>query len=414
MPEPKIIDHLFRHQYGKMVSILTRIFGLAHLQLIEDAVQDSFIKAMKTWRGQLPENPEAWLMAAAKNRIVDLFRQLNAEEQRVKFWDNGMDQKSIDDLFLEDEIADSQLRMVFAACNPVLKPQDQIAFALKTISGFSAKEIASALLLKEETVKKRLIRARKAISQENIVFEIPQGAALVARLPRVHEVVYLIFNEGFHSGRKEVLVREELCGEAIRLCKFLLSNPNTRTGDTQALFALFCFHASRLKSKTGENNEVLSLKEQDRSLWYAPLIELGFKFMNQSANGEFGLYHYEAAIAAEHVMAQTYEQTNWAQILKWYKAIYNVNPTSFVQLNLATVLLQLRSFDEAEFLLKKIDVSQLEQRKYLYHGLWAEYYFLKREKREALKSIDVALELVINNSEKSFLLKKRDKIQERL
>jgi RNA polymerase sigma factor (sigma-70 family) len=412
MNEPKILDHLFRHQYGKMVSILTRIFGLAHLPLIEDAVQDTFIKAMKTWRDQLPENPEAWLTAAAKNRMIDLFRQRQSEGERIDLLEFSELNDTENHVYLENEIADSQLRMVFAACNPVLKPQDQIAFALKTISGFSAKEIASALLLKEETVKKRLVRARKVISSENIAFEIPQGEALTLRLQRVLEVVYLIFNEGFHSGRSDVLVREDLCGEAMRLCKLLLSNTSTAAGDTQALFALFCFHASRLKSKIGDNNEVLSLKDQDRAKWHAPLIELGYRYMSQAVDSPFGLYHYEAAIAAEHVMAKSYDQTNWQQILKWYAAIYTVNPSAFVKLNMATVQLQLKAFHEAELLLAELEVDELEQRKYLYFGLWAEFHFLKEEKTRALENIEMALDLVTNTSEQGFLLRKKKKIEE--
>jgi RNA polymerase sigma factor (sigma-70 family) len=412
MNEPILLDLLFRHQYGKMVSILTRIFGLAHLPLIEDAVQDTFIKAMKTWRDQLPENPEAWLTAAAKNRMIDLFRQRQSEGERIDLLEFSELNDTENHVYLENEIADSQLRMVFAACNPVLKPQDQIAFALKTISGFSAKEIASALLLKEETVKKRLVRARKVISSENIAFEIPQGEALTLRLQRVLEVVYLIFNEGFHSGRSDVLVREDLCGEAMRLSKLLLSNTSTAAGDTQALFALFCFHASRLKSKIGDNNEVLSLKDQDRAKWHAPLIELGYRYMSQAVDSPFGLYHYEAAIAAEHVMAKSYDQTNWQQILKWYAAIYTVNPSAFVKLNMATVQLQLKAFHEAELLLAELEVDELEQRKYLYFGLWAEFHFLKEEKTRALENIEMALDLVTNTSEQGFLLRKKKKIEE--
>jgi predicted RNA polymerase sigma factor len=250
------------------------------------------------------------------------------------------------------------------------------------------------------------------ISSENIAFEIPQGEALTLRLQRVLEVVYLIFNEGFHSGRSDVLVREDLCGEAMRLSKLLLSNTSTAAGDTQALFALFCFHASRLKSKIGDNNEVLSLKDQDRAKWHAPLIELGYRYMSQAVDSPFGLYHYEAAIAAEHVMAKSYDQTNWQQILKWYAAIYTVNPSAFVKLNMATVQLQLKAFHEAELLLAELEVDELEQRKYLYFGLWAEFHFLKEEKTRALENIEMALDLVTNTSEQGFLLRKKKKIEE--
>lgn len=407
MTEPRIIDHLFRHQYGKMVSILSRIFGLQQLHLIEDAVQDTFISAMKTWRNGIPENPEAWLTAAAKNRAVDLLRQVGAEQQRALRWNNGTATIALNELFLDTEIADSQLRMIFTACNPALKPQDQIAFALKTISGFSAQEIASALLLKEETVKKRLVRARKTITEENIAFEIPAGHDLPARLHRVMEVIYLIFNEGFHSGQKQALIREELCGEAIRLCKLLLCNEHTATGDTLALFALFCFHSARLRSKVNAAGEVLSLKEQNRSLWYRPLIEMGYTALNKAVMSEFGIYHYEAAIAAEHVMAHSYEETNWKQILEWYRQLDALQPSPFHRLNMATVQLQLENYTEARALLDCIDPQELEQRVYLYHGLWAEYYKKQGMRTEGLKAIDQALASVSNEAERHYLEKKK-------
>ena len=223
------MDHLFRHHYGKMVSVLTRIFGLSNLEIVEDAVQDTFIKALTAWRINPPENPEAWLTKAAKNRVIDIFRKLNAEQKRIPKLENGPASLAINELFLDDEIEDSQLRMIFTACHPVLNSKDQIAFALKTISGFSTKEIASALLLKEETIKKRLMRARKSIAEKELSFEIPQGKELPKRLNRVIESLYLTFNEGFHSNKKDLLVRKELCGEAMRLCKLLKKNEYTKT-----------------------------------------------------------------------------------------------------------------------------------------------------------------------------------------
>jgi RNA polymerase sigma factor (sigma-70 family) len=152
--EQKVVDHLFRHQYGKMVAILTRIFGLSNLETIEDAVQDTFVKAISSWRNQMPDNPEAWLTQAAKNRVLDLFRKLSAEKKSVSKMESGQNVMAINELFLDNEIEDSQLRMIFAACNPILNPRDQIAFALRTISGFSSKEIASSLLLRRNHQKK--------------------------------------------------------------------------------------------------------------------------------------------------------------------------------------------------------------------------------------------------------------------
>ncbi|WP_340156511.1 sigma-70 family RNA polymerase sigma factor, partial [uncultured Winogradskyella sp.] len=173
--EHKDIDHLFRHHSGKMVSVLTRIFGLQHLDIIEDAVQDTFIKASLTWRKEQPKYPEAWLTKAAKNRVLDIFRTLKSQKNNLPYISQGTDAIAINELFLDAEIEDAQLRMIFTACHPKLDSRDRISFALKTVSGFSIKEIAAALLTKEETIKKRLLRARKAIKTEDLQFKIPQG-----------------------------------------------------------------------------------------------------------------------------------------------------------------------------------------------------------------------------------------------
>lgn len=408
MIQPKLIDHLFRHQYGKMVSILTRAFGLAHLETIEDAVQDTFINAMRTWRTQMPDNPEAWLTQAAKNRTIDLFRQLNAAKQRKLKLDNGPAAMVIQELFLDTEIEDSQLRMIFTACHPILNPKDQIAFALKTISGFSTKEIASALLLKQETIKKRLSRARKTIAQQEIAFQIPQGEELPIRLHRVLEVLYLIFNEGFHSNKKEILVRKDLCGEAIRLCKMLLKNTFTRQPAVYALFALMCFHAARLDSKISTDNELIDLRSQNRKQWYQPLVKLGNQAMNKAVQtNNFTTYHYEAAIAAEHLKAISFDKTDWDKILMWYEQLQLLQPSPFNLLNIAIVQLQRQDQIAAFNVLKQIKPADLEQRAYLYYGSYAEYFDLIGESEKALSQINKALELVQNESERAYLIKKK-------
>ncbi|WP_339715509.1 sigma-70 family RNA polymerase sigma factor [uncultured Kriegella sp.] len=402
------IDHLFRHQYGKMVSILTRIFGLSHLETIEDAVQDTFLTATLKWRNELPENPEAWLTKAAKNRVLDLLRKITADQKRISNLNSGPSAITINHLFLDHEIEDSQLRMIFTACHPELKAQDQIAFALKTIAGFSSKEIASALLLKETAVKKRLTRARKTIKDKSITFELPERNTIKNRLHRVHEVIYLIFNEGFHSNRKDMLIRRNLCGEAIRLCQLLLKKEHYRTGGGYALFSLLCFHAARLESKLSEDGKIIDLKHQNRSLWYAPLIALGKDSMTKSYQyNEISSYQMEAAIASEHLKAKTFGDTDWSKILVYYQSLDKLQNSSFTSLNIAIVLLQLQRNDEALKVLSEIDPDQLEQRAYLFYGTQAEYYKNTNEIGKAIDSLDKALQMVSNSSEKAYLKAKK-------
>ncbi len=406
--EYKTIDHLFRTHSGKMVSVLTRIFGLTHLEIIEDAIQDTFIKASISWKEQQPENPEAWLTKAAKNRILDIFRTLKAEKKHVPNFNYNTSSIAVNELFLDTEIEDAQLRMIFTACHPSLDSRDRISFALKTVSGFSINEIATALLTKEETIKKRLFRARKAIQKEQLKFTIPQGKLLSKRLDSVMEVLYLIFNEGFHSNKKEKLVQKELCGEAMRLSQMLLKNKLTRKPSCYALFALMCFHSARLDTKTNTNNELLDLKTQDRSKWYFPLVELGNTMMNKAVeNDEFSSYHYEAAIAAEHVRSSSFENTNWDKILYWYQCLNNIQPMPSHILTMSVVCIQNKDYKTAKIHLDQLQPNDFAQRTYLYYGTLADYYSKTKNIQEAIKNIDLALETVNNKLEKEFLEKKK-------
>ncbi|MEL6657620.1 MAG: sigma-70 family RNA polymerase sigma factor [Bacteroidota bacterium] len=412
MTERKLIDHLFRHQYGKMVAVLTRIFGLHHLETIEDAIQDTFVNAALKWRQQIPDQPEAWLTTAAKNRALDLLRKLKAENTRLTKLSNGPAAITIGALFLDDQIEDSQLRMIFTACHPALDSRDQIAFALKTVAGFNNREIAAALLLKMETVKKRLSRARVAIKKNDIQFVLPGQKALEVRLARVHEVLYLIFNEGFHSTQQELLIRKELCGEAIRLTKLVLKKEKLRNGAGYALFALMCLQSARLDSRLTECLETIDLRRQDRALWYQPLIQLGRDALtNARTFPDRSVFHLEAAIALEHVQAPSFAATNWNKILDWYQQLHTWTKDPLTLLNIAIVLIQLKRYQEARELLDEIDPAKLEQRAYLYYGVEAEYYKQREQPQKAIAALDHALSKVSNLAERNYLLNKKRKLQ---
>ncbi|WP_179019360.1 RNA polymerase sigma factor [Winogradskyella forsetii] len=406
--ETKDIDHLFRHHSGKMVSVLTRIFGLQHLDIIEDAVQDTFIKASLSWRKEQPVYPEAWLTKAAKNRVLDIFRTLKTQKNHRPNFTQGTDAIAINELFLDSEIEDAQLRMIFTACHPKLDARDRISFALKTVSGFSIKEIGSALLTKEETIKKRLLRVRKTIKKADLKFNIPQGKNLPKRLETVMEVLYLIFNEGFHSNTKDQLIRTDLCAEAMRLGQLLLKHKQTQLPECYALFALMCFHSARLEAKLSVNNEVLDLKQQDRTLWHFPLIQLGNSMMHRAVEtDDFSCYHYEAAIAAEHLKAKTFEDTDWNKILKWYNALHILQPMPSHLLTIAVIYMQINEFKTAKTYFNQLQPQHLEQRAYLYYAAKADYYAGTNQLNKALTQIDLALEMVNNNSEKAYLTAKR-------
>ncbi|AIM60200.1 sigma factor, ECF subfamily protein [Cellulophaga lytica] len=409
MQNQQLIDHLFRHQYGKMVSILIRIFGLKHIELIEDAVQDTFAKATVQWRKKVPDNAEAWFTTAAKNRVIDLLRKLDADKSRIEKLNYSASAIAFNNLFEKEEIQDSELRMIFTACHPKLDPKDQIAFALKTIGGFSSSEIATALLLKPETVKKRLTRAKQTILKRKLNFELPAKKQLQSRLHNVLEVVYLIFNEGFHSNHNKLLVRKELCGEALRLTKLILSKEQFRCGASYALFSLLCLNSSRLGAKVDENFNSIDLKNQDRSKWYLPLINLGVNALEKANEyPDFSTYHIEAAIVTEHIKAPTFEATNWKQILELYKQLEQHQENTIVSLSIAVVFIQLNEPQNAYLILQKLEPNALEQRSYLFYGVKAKYYQCVGNIDKAISYLNTAIESVPNFAEKTYLIKKRD------
>ena len=235
-----------------------------------------------------------------------------------------------------------------------------------------------------------------------------QGILYLAPISITIYVIYLIFNEGFHSGDQQQLIREELCGEALRLCRMLINNEYRRTSDVFALFALCCFNASRLKSKMGEGDEVISLEFQNRSIWDKDLIMLRNQAMNRAVQTEdYSAYHYEAAIASEHLSAKSYDKTNWHRIYRWYTCLVAIDPSPLNLLSMAMAQLQRGEAEGCKTILQKIDTIRSGQCTYLYHGVWAEYYFKIDNPKAAIGCLDLALSLVSNIAEKKYLKKKK-------
>ncbi|WOD42328.1 DUF6596 domain-containing protein [Hwangdonia lutea] len=256
------------------------------------------------------------------------------------------------------------------------------------------------------------MRARKTIQQSHLKFQIPQGKALQQRLESVMEVLYLIFNEGFHSNKPDILIRKELCGEAMRLTQMLLKNELTRTPEVYALYTLMCFHSARLETKTNAENELLDLKNQDRTQWYFPLIKMGNSMMNKAVVEQttFSCYHYEAAIASEHLRAKTFEDTDWDKIHYWYQCLNALQPMPIHVLNMAVVCIQNRDLDIAKTYLDDINAKDFEQRAYLFYGAQAEYFIAINKRNDAIKYLDLALNAVNNSLEKEYLQKKKLKL----
>lgn len=413
MLEPSVhqlVGHLFRHEAGKMAAVLTRLLGFNSLELAEDIVQDTLLQAMSTWKFKgIPENPSAWLYTVAKRKAIDTIRQHkihdrhHAEISRVinSEWVLG---PTIKNLFLPNEIEDSQLRMIFACCHPAIPYESQLALTLKTLCGLSISEIAHSFLTNDETITKRLYRAREKIREENISLEAPIPTSLPARLDAVLHSLYLLFNEGYNSSHPEQLIRHDLCEEAMRLCLFLVKNQITNTPKANALLALMCFQASREEARIKYDGSIVLLKEQDRACWSLPLIEKGMFYLEQAAEGEdFSEYHIEAVIAGCHSKAVSFEKTEWHQIIRLYAALYQIKPSPIVALNHAIAVGY--GVSPAKGLEALAEIKELQEH-YLYHAAKGDFQSALRDFAGAKHSYTMAYERTSSNAEKKLLQNK--------
>jgi RNA polymerase sigma factor (sigma-70 family) len=408
----QLVDHLFRHEAGKMIAVLTRIFGIHNLELVEDTVQETFLKALQVWKyGAMPDNPSAWLMQVARNRTVDLIRR------QQKFADISIElskrlqsdtENAIQQFFLDTEIADSQLRMIFTCCHPDLHPEDQVALTLKSVSGFGVQEIAKALVSSESAIQKRLYRAKDFIRMHDIQFEIPTGPALYDRLETVYTVIYLLFNEGYNSSKADELIRHDLCAEAMRLCRLLTEHKITAQPSGFALLSLMCFQTSRFESRLGEDNTIILLHQQDRQKWDQRLIQMGYHYLNASSTGEYlSVYHIESAIAAEHCLAPDFESTNWVAMLRLYDFLLELKPTPIVKLNRSIILAQTAGVEAAIGTVQDIPgIAALLEQHYIYAAVLGDLYGRVGNLSEARRLLEQAYRLTPSLAEKKLLKEK--------
>jgi RNA polymerase sigma factor (sigma-70 family) len=344
-PIAPLVEHFFRHESGRLVAVLTRLFGWSHFDLVEDMVQETLLDALEAWRVRgVPDDPPAWMRRVARNKILDALRRGRIGERALlaRAVESEVADVGLDEIFVDSAIEDSQLRMMFACCDPRLERADQVALTLKALCGFGHAEIARALLVGEDTVKKRLQRATKELVERGVVLEAPRDEELDLRLDAVHQSLYLLFNEGYSASRGERAIRIELCEEAARLCHLLCSQPRFATPATQALMALMLFHAARFDARVDGAGALLLIDEQDRSRWDQALIERAREFHDASARGrKVSTYHLQAGIAALHCAAKSYAQTDWHAILRLYDALIAIDPSPVVALNRAVVVAEL-------------------------------------------------------------------------
>jgi len=416
----RLTDHLFRHEAGKLVSVLTGIFGFDRLQLAEDVVQEALIRALQTWPYYgVPKNPAAWLTQTAKNLALDLIRREKLFQEKqpqiiafIEHWSDNSD--AGDSVTFDSEIKDDRLRLMFACCHPLIPQESQTALALKTLCGFSPVEIAKAFLTTEAAIAKRLTRARQRIRELRVPFEIPSGDDMPVRLDGVLQTLYLLFNEGYKASSGESLVREELCREAIRLATLLAGHPAGNQPRVHALASLMLLNGARLPARMDAAGNILRLEEQDRSSWDQAMIGRGMFHLAQSASGQdVSDYHLQAGIAAVHCAARDYESTDWPQILSLYDRLIQIDDSPVVALNRAVAMAQVHGPQAGIKAVESIRPRQSLESYYLLYAVLAEFESQLNDFQAAASHLRKALQFTDLKSEQSLLSKRLQDCEER-
>ena len=415
----QVVDHFFRHEAGRIVSTLTRIFGIEHLNRAEDVVQETLVRALQTWPYYgIPKNPAAWITQVSKNLALDLIRRdkifRNKEIEIAHLVEQDLAaSRDEDSLFAENEIKDDRLRMTFVCCHPLVPQEAQVALALKTLCGFSVGEIARAFLSSEAAIAKRLTRAKQKIREARVSFEIPAGEELTQRLDGVLQTLYLLFNEGYKASVGEQLIREELCREAIRLGTLLAEHPAGSRPRSHALLALMLINGARLRSRTDADGNILRLKEQDRSCWDQPMIARGlYHLMQSTAGDEVSEYHLQAAIAACHCAAKDYESTDWPRILSLYDRLTEMDDSPVVALNRAVAVANVHGPRAGIEAVEAIQNREQLNSYYLLYVVLGEFEAHLSNRQAAINYFRKSLELATIHSEQMFLSKKLQELGE--
>ncbi|MGC3948482.1 MAG: sigma-70 family RNA polymerase sigma factor [Chryseolinea sp.] len=411
----QLVGHLFRHEAGKMAAVLTRLLGFQSLELAEDIVQDTLLKAMSAWKIKgIPENPSAWLYTVAKRKAIDAIRKHRLQAQHSESIHEALRSEwtlspTLDSSFLlQNEIEDSQLRMIFACCHPAIPYESQIALTLKTLCGLSVQEIANCFLTSQEVITKRLYRAREKIREERVSLEAPAPSNMTGRLEAVLHTLYLLFNEGYNSSHPNQLIRHDLCEEAIRLCILLTRNSITDTADTRALLALLCFQASREDARINSDGSIILLKDQDRTKWNKSLIDRAKYFLERSADGDHvSVYHIEAAIAGCHTRASNFDETDWSLIAELYAILSEMKPGPIVSLNLAIAIGYSQSPQAGLDALKSIEGLNDH---YLYHAAMGDFHARNGNDAAAQMCYHTAARLTASSAERNLLALKQSEL----
>ena len=389
------VERVFREEYGRAVAVLVRRFG--DIDVAEEAVQDAFVEAVRRWpESGSPPSPAGWIITAARNRAIDRLRREASRDDRHA---QAMMLRAETEPPDEGPFQDERLRLIFTCCHPALGPTAQVALTLRLLGGLTTPEIARAFLVPEATIAQRIVRAKAKIRDAGIPYRVPSEEELPGRVRAVLAVIYLVFNEGYTASSGDILVREDLAAEAIRLGR-LVANLLPREPEAMGLLALMLLiHARRAARVDGDGNLVL-LADQDRDRWDRPLIDEGLELVRRCLRlNRPGPYQVQAAIQAVHSDAARAEDTDWWQVLQLYNQLVAIAPNPVVQLNRAVAVAQVEGADAALSLLEGLDLDGY----YLYHSVRADLLRRRGRDREAALAYERAIALTENRTERAFL-----------
>lgn len=403
--------HYFREHSGMMVASLTRVYGLSKLESVMDAVQDTFETAISKWQfSGVPDNPSAWLMKVARNKLINILKR----ESRLQYTDPMLTSLKIPEaeyepvISLSDkEISDSQLHLLLSCCHPALSQRNQIILTLYVLCGFGVPEIANALLMSHEAVKKALTRSKGVLRNTGVVFGRQGKEQPETQLQMVHSILYLMFNEGYKATRGATGINKDLCYEAIRLAKILLSRSEDSV-QTNALLALMFFHVSRFPARLSGTQEWLTLEEQNRSLWDRSFIAEGIYYLNRAADlNNPSKFYLEALIASIHCLSTDFGITDWKKISSLYRHLETLEPDSLlIRLNR---LIAESYLTEPASLIPEIGlIESMMGEKHRFALLTTKGYLYEKAKNieEAIKIYQQALNHVESQLDEAFIWKK--------
>lgn len=404
----QLVEHFFRHETGRLHGALIRLLGVQNLALAEDLAQEALLRAMRTWSiGGIPPNPSAWITQVAMNLARDALRHrrmsLAKQPSIIMHLEHRLPVAPVPGAG-EEEIRDDALRLMFVCCHPALAPDAQVVLALKVLCGFSTAEIARAFLSSEAAIEKQLTRTKQRIRELNATFEIPHPTELSARLDGVLGAIYLLFNEGYKASAGELLLREDLCQEALRLVGLLVQHPVGNVPRAHALLALMLLTAARFPSRLDEHGALIRLDDQDRSKWNQEMIGRGLLELVQAARGsELSEYHLQAGIAAIHCTAADYAATDWARIVQHYDELLRLKPSPVIALNRAVAVAHLHGPQAGLEAIAAIPDRERLDGNYLLHAVVGELRWRLGEHPQATASFRRALELAHVGPEQNYL-----------